>query len=223
VCPRVANQTPAVLVIDDHQGWRKKLIRLLSENRYHVISASSFDRALRILSRGGIGLVVLDSVMDGRDTGFQVCSQCRSIGIPVIVVSDLANASYVAAIQRDYGLAGYHDKRNFRPGEFLMDVFRNSEPVSSGGTSKHNLDALWWLYSFYRDLESMETPEELTRLVSNLREQQRESASQAIADALEGHDRRTVSKAFGWLLNHSWELAVQIAPTVLARLLQNQH
>ncbi|MFP4485625.1 MAG: diguanylate cyclase [Campylobacterales bacterium] len=82
-----------ILIVDDMQTNISVLASMLKD-RYHIKIAKSGERALEIVSHGGVDLILLDVVMPQMD-GYEVCrilkSDANTKDIPVIFVT--ANTS----------------------------------------------------------------------------------------------------------------------------------
>jgi CheY-like chemotaxis protein len=88
-----------ILVVDDNQGNRELLARLLRRQRHHVTAVASGAEALERLLESPPDLVLLDMLMPKLD-GFQVLEKIKADpalrAIPVIVVSALDEGPGVA-------------------------------------------------------------------------------------------------------------------------------
>ncbi|MES9846190.1 MAG: response regulator [Candidatus Sedimenticola sp. PURPLELP] len=91
----VAPSPPNILVIDDNPYDRKLLEDILSDMGMSVVTASDGPRALEILDRDSIDLVLLDVILPGMD-GYQICSEIRSRIpsdiLPIILITALSDA-----------------------------------------------------------------------------------------------------------------------------------
>jgi len=87
---------PRLLVVDDDDGNRQLLQRMLERQGYEVVLAASGKECLEQLARNRFDLVLLDVVMPGL-SGFEVLSRiCESPdlrSVPVVVVSALGESS----------------------------------------------------------------------------------------------------------------------------------
>jgi two-component system OmpR family response regulator len=80
-----------LLVVDDDVGIRVLLAERLGAYGYRVTTASGVAEMERVLSRGGVDLVILDVMMPGED-GLVACRRLvQSGGPPVILLSALGD------------------------------------------------------------------------------------------------------------------------------------
>ncbi|MGK2964407.1 MAG: response regulator [Tepidiformaceae bacterium] len=82
-------EAATILVVDDDDGVRTMLARLLEAQGYTVLSAGNSDAALKVFDEGvKVDLVVSDVVMPGR-SGIELRRMVAEIapGLPVILVS----------------------------------------------------------------------------------------------------------------------------------------
>jgi len=88
------SETPIhLLVVDDHREIRDALHDYLTHNGYRVTVAASAAAARQVLAGGTFDLVVLDIMMPGED-GLALCRWIRgSVGIPVIFLTAMAEAT----------------------------------------------------------------------------------------------------------------------------------
>jgi diguanylate cyclase (GGDEF)-like protein len=83
--------TTKLLIVDDNREHLDLMAEILrEENRYHIFEADSGEKALEILAKERIEIVVLDVVMPGMD-GYEVCKQIRStyslLPIQIVMIS----------------------------------------------------------------------------------------------------------------------------------------
>lgn len=85
----MSNQQPTVLIVDDMQANLSILASMLKD-KYRIKLAKSGEKALEIVSTGGVDLILLDVVMPQMD-GYEVCTLLKSNpetkDIPVIFVT----------------------------------------------------------------------------------------------------------------------------------------
>jgi class 3 adenylate cyclase/CheY-like chemotaxis protein len=111
-----------VLAVDDQPANLRLLNAVLSPNGYRVITASSGEQALELLSSSGIDLVLLDIVMPRMD-GYEVCRRIRSepstAFLPVVMITASGEQEKTQSIK-----AGADDFINkpFHQGELLARV-----------------------------------------------------------------------------------------------------
>lgn len=87
-----------VLLVDDNLDLLESLGELLS-NRYAVILASDGEKAVEILGRERVDVVVLDLVMPGLD-GTAVLREMRAqnLRVPVIIISAHVDPTHAALL-----------------------------------------------------------------------------------------------------------------------------
>ena len=87
----MVEQSPHILVVDDHRDIREPLAAYLQKNEYRSSTASNAAEARDMLVRHAFDLVVLDIMMPGED----VLSLCRYLrentAIPVILLTARAD------------------------------------------------------------------------------------------------------------------------------------
>src|SRR5690349_5919907 len=88
--------TARVLVVDDIPANVKLLEARLQAEYFDVLTASSGQQALEVLSRESVDVVLLDVMMPGMD-GFEACRKIKSgpgtHHIPVVMVTALDQPS----------------------------------------------------------------------------------------------------------------------------------
>ncbi|MBA2934714.1 response regulator [Sphingomonas sp. CGMCC 1.13654] len=91
VADRAAAALAHLLVVDDDAGIRVLLAERLGAYGYQVTAAGSVAEMDRVLSRGGIDLILLDVMMPGED-GLSACRRLiQQGGPPVIILSALGD------------------------------------------------------------------------------------------------------------------------------------
>jgi adenylate cyclase len=111
-----------VLAVDDQPPNLRLLDAVLSPRGYRVVTATSGEQALRMLSEAVPDLVLLDIVMPGID-GYQVCRQIRdnpaTAFLPVVMITASGDQEKISAIR-----AGADDfvSKPFDQGELLARV-----------------------------------------------------------------------------------------------------
>ena len=73
-----------ILVVDDEEALRELMIEVLSQNNYKVLSASNGDRALDVLQRHHVDLMLSDVIMPGMN-GFELASKVKQLYPNVII------------------------------------------------------------------------------------------------------------------------------------------
>jgi adenylate cyclase len=111
-----------ILAVDDQPPNLRLLDAVLSPQGYQVITASSGEQALELLSSSDIDLVLLDILMPGID-GYEVCRRIRSepntAFLPVVMITASGDYEKTRAIK-----AGADDfiSKPFHQGELLARV-----------------------------------------------------------------------------------------------------
>jgi CheY-like chemotaxis protein len=87
-----------VLVVDDYENTRKKLVVGLQRLGMSILEASNGLEALDVLRKEKVDAIFTDIVMPEMD-GFELCEDVRNIpelrSIPIIVVSTHVDSSYI--------------------------------------------------------------------------------------------------------------------------------
>ncbi len=87
----MVEQSPHILVVDDHRDIREPLAAYLQKNEYRSSTASNAAEARDMLVRHAFDLVVLDIMMPGED-GLSLCRYLReNTAIPVILLTARAD------------------------------------------------------------------------------------------------------------------------------------
>ena len=82
--------SPHVLVVDDHRNIREPLARYLEKHDVRVTTAENSAAARKTLRTAAVDLVVLDIMMPGED-GLELCRHLReTTRIPVILLTAMA-------------------------------------------------------------------------------------------------------------------------------------
>jgi two-component system sensor histidine kinase EvgS len=118
----------SILVVDDDQGIRAFLSRLLSTMGFHVTQAADGDEALDLISRKSFGIVFTDFHMPGMD-GFTLASNIKSASpkTPVIMMTGSARSVVEEKMRK-----GCVDSVLFKP--FKLEDFNETvEAALTGG------------------------------------------------------------------------------------------
>lgn len=93
---RVARKMPTVLIVDDSEGQRKLLEKVVEKISAQAVLAESGESALEIIKLTPVDLILLDIKMDGMD-GFEVCKRIRKYHrhIPIIFITGYATKEYL--------------------------------------------------------------------------------------------------------------------------------
>ncbi len=114
------DNSPHILVVDDHREIRDPLSRYLSEHGFRVSSAESAAAARKVLATSAIDLVVLDIMMPGED-GLALCRSIRATTeVPVILLTAMAEDTD-RVVGLEIGADDYVTKP-FNPRELLARI-----------------------------------------------------------------------------------------------------
>lgn len=140
---QVVEAVERALVVEDDAGWRSILEELLSEAGFIVRACASFGDALGFLRREKFSLAVVDLSLGGLTSraqdhpqemeGYQLLASSHVSGIPIIVVSGVANAGEIEKIYTDYPITAYIEKQTFDRAAFrrAVDETRAAHPTLS--------------------------------------------------------------------------------------------
>ncbi|MEK9662673.1 MAG: response regulator, partial [Alphaproteobacteria bacterium] len=113
-------QTPHILVVDDHRDIREPLARYLEKNGLRVSQAAGGDAARKLMKTAAIDLVVLDVMMPGED-GLTLCRHLReTTEVPVILLTAMAEETD-RIVGLEVGADDYVTKP-FNPRELLARI-----------------------------------------------------------------------------------------------------
>ena len=125
--------SPHVLVVDDHRDIREPLARYLEKHELRVTVADCSAAARRALQAAAVDLVVLDIMMPGED-GLALCRHLReTTRIPVILLTAMAEETD-RIVGLEIGADDYVTKP-FNPRELLARikaVIRRTRGLPSG-------------------------------------------------------------------------------------------
>lgn len=114
------DQTPHILVVDDHRDIRDLLGKYLAKNGLRVSLAESAAAARRLMKTAAIDLAILDIMMPGED-GLALCRELRTNSqIPVILVTAMTEETD-RVIGLEIGADDYVTKP-FNPRELLARI-----------------------------------------------------------------------------------------------------
>lgn len=83
---------PLILVIEDDPDMRDYLAECLHDGGYRTLTAPDGASALRALAERRPALMVLDVMLAGPLTGWEVCQQARAIStVPILMLTSLAD------------------------------------------------------------------------------------------------------------------------------------
>ncbi len=101
-----------ILIVDDSVSVRKALERLLAPRQYHVLSASSAEHAMELISNDVPQLIIADVVMPNMN-GFELTAKLKSLDrlrhVPVLLISGIVDAA-VTAQAKEAGAEGVVSK-----------------------------------------------------------------------------------------------------------------
>jgi two-component system OmpR family response regulator len=113
-------QTPHILVVDDHRDIREALAKYLARKGLRVSVADGAPAARRMLKTSAVDLVVLDIMMPGED-GLSLCRHLRATGdIPVILLTAVSDETD-RVVGLELGADDYVTKP-FNPRELLARI-----------------------------------------------------------------------------------------------------
>lgn len=112
----MASETQIILVVDDDEGLREGLSRLLEDEGYQVLCADNGDRALEIIRQTHIDLILTDMRMPGM-SGIELLKNVRAVNERVGVI-----------ILTGYGeIESYIEAMNFGAMEYVSKPFKVNE------------------------------------------------------------------------------------------------
>jgi RNA polymerase sigma factor (sigma-70 family) len=115
-----------VIVVDDDAGWRSILEELLTDVGFQVRACTSFGEAMGYMRKERFSLAVVDLSLKGtvalnleqpsetsNQEGYQLLENTRSLGIPTIVVSGMAEPQEIQRIYAEHSISAYIEKQTF--------------------------------------------------------------------------------------------------------------
>ncbi len=124
-----------VIIVDDDAGWRSILEELLSEAGFQVRACASFGDAIGFMRRDKFSLAVVDLSLKGtvalnlekpsdtsNEEGYQLLENARTLGIPTIVVSGMAEPQEIQRIYAEHSISAYIEKQTFDRAAFRRAV-----------------------------------------------------------------------------------------------------
>ncbi len=99
---RMVAEPPTILILEDHDTTRKRLVRVLEKENYNVLSADNGDDGMRLIRENRVDLVMSDIKMPHKD-GLEVLHEIKSEGadVEVIVVTGYGDEEIVVQALRD--------------------------------------------------------------------------------------------------------------------------
>ncbi|NJO38563.1 MAG: response regulator [Rhizobiales bacterium] len=150
------DDSPHILVVDDHRDIRELVQKYLARNGYRVSVADGGASMKKILAASGIDLVVLDLMMPGED-GLTLCRDLRAgSDLPVIILTAMGEETD-RVVGLEMGADDYLVKP-FNPRELLARIKAvlrrtNSLPQQKGQLAGERLAFdRWVLDSAQREL-----------------------------------------------------------------------
>jgi two-component system, OmpR family, response regulator len=117
---RTMNETPHILVVDDHRDIRESLARYLQKHEFRVTTAEDAAAARHSLKASAVDLVVLDIMMPGED-GLALCRHLReNTDLPVILLTAMGEETD-RIVGLEMGADDYIGKP-FNPRELLARI-----------------------------------------------------------------------------------------------------
>jgi RNA polymerase sigma factor (sigma-70 family) len=115
-----------VIVVDDDAGWRSILEELLTDVGFQVRVCTSFGEAMGYMRKERFSLAVVDLSLKGtvalnleqpsetsNQEGYQLLENTRTLGIPTIVVSGMAEPQEIQRIYAEHSISAYIEKQTF--------------------------------------------------------------------------------------------------------------
>jgi DNA-binding NarL/FixJ family response regulator len=115
-----------VIVVDDDAGWRSILEELLTDVGFQVRACTSFGEAMGYMRKERFSLAVVDLSLKGtvalnleqpsetsNQEGYQLLENTRTLGIPTIVVSGMAEPQEIQRIYAEHSISAYIEKQTF--------------------------------------------------------------------------------------------------------------
>lgn len=93
---RIVSKQPTVLVVDDSEGQRRLLEKIVEKIAAHPIGVESGEDALEVIRKTPVDLILLDIKLEGID-GFEVCKRIRKSHrhIPIIFITGYSSKEYL--------------------------------------------------------------------------------------------------------------------------------
>lgn len=140
--------SPHILVVDDHRDIRDALARYLEKNGMRVTTAADARAMDAAMKTGNFDLLVLDVMMPGED-GLSVCRRLRADGaLPILLLTALGE-EMDRVVGLEMGADDYLAKP-FSPRELLARVkavLRRSQParIEGGAIAGHRIAFDRWV------------------------------------------------------------------------------
>ena len=127
----------SVLVVDDHDGNRVPMVKLLQMEGYQARGAANAFEALAMVNAAVPDLILLDVMippMDGLTFLMRLREDARNRDVPVVVVSGLSDPQTIARA-RELGVREHLVKTQFTPQQLMETVKRNVRGGDGQSTS----------------------------------------------------------------------------------------
>jgi CheY-like chemotaxis protein len=94
-----------ILIVDDDPDFVAYTRTVLESHDYKVVSAGNSEQGMVVLARERPNLVVLDvimsSILDGLTMSQRMADDAQHNGVPIIMVTSIANTDYLALFPTD--------------------------------------------------------------------------------------------------------------------------
>lgn len=162
----MTQETPHILVVDDHKDIREPLAAYLEKNEFRVTMAANGTEMDNIIKTASIDLIVLDILMPG-EGGLEICRRIRATkDIPIILLTAMADETD-KIVGLEIGADDYVTKP-FNPRELLArikGVLRrvNSLPKQFSEIESGSISFCGWLLNVDRQtLKQKKKKEEIS-------------------------------------------------------------
>lgn len=125
---QIAESIAKVLIVEDEEDWRKRLVRYLSGEPYRIEVASDYPSALGLLREQSFDAVVLDlRLVEEDDRNFEGMELLRLLrekdqNVAIIIVSAYGTVEYVREGFKIHGILDYVPKQSFAPDKYRQVV-----------------------------------------------------------------------------------------------------
>jgi DNA-binding NtrC family response regulator len=124
---QLAESPTAVLIIEDDDDWRKRLVRYLSTEpqQYQIQSIGDYSLATGMLRESDFDVIILDLrlVEDGDNfEGMRLLNLLKDKPVAVIIVSAHGTVEHIRDAFKLYGIYDYMPKQHFDPDRYRQAV-----------------------------------------------------------------------------------------------------